>query len=433
MLPLLKTRIPGPRSRALARQLRRHECRNTTFVSADWPIFWERTRGCNVWDADGNRYLDLTAAFGVASVGHSNPRVTAAARRQLGRLIHAMGDVHPNELKGRLANELSALTFGRWLGQSKIQNPKSKILFANSGSEAVEAALKTAMLATGKPGVIAFAGAYHGLTYGALDATAWNFFRAPFHSQLPGFTVHVPYPQSRTGILPVPSSLTDRRDACPTLESAIRDAFAENNIGAVIVEPVLGRGGVVVPPPGFLPMLRRVCDEHRALLIADEIFTGFCRTGRWFAVEHWSVVPDLICVGKAMSNGFPIAACVGRADVMDAWPESGGEALHTSTHLGNPLGCAMALAAIGEMKRLRLDERARRLQDRLPGRGLGFMKGVELPDAAACQRVVQRLLRRGILALGGGERGNVLTLTPPLTITEKELDFAAQEIAKLTE
>jgi 4-aminobutyrate aminotransferase-like enzyme len=411
MLPFLTTRIPGPRSRALARELRRHECRNTTFVSRDWPVFWERARGSNVWDADGNRYLDLTAAFGVASVGHSNPRVTAATHRQLAKLVHAMGDVHPNELKVQLAAELSSLTFGRWDGKSEIRNQKSKILFANSGSEAIEAALKTAALATGKPGVIAFTGAYHGLTYGALDATAWNFFRAPFHPQLPGFTVHT----------------------APT-ESAVRAAFeqSERGIGAIIVEPILGRGGVVVPPPEFLPMLRRVCNEHRALLIADEIFTGFCRTGRWFAVEHWSVVPDLICVGKAMSNGFPISACIGRAGAMDAWPESTGEALHTSTHLGNPLGCAMALATIAEMKRLKLAEHARLLQDRLLGRGLGFMKGVELPDAAACQRVVQRLLRRGILALGGGERGNVLTLTPPLTIDEKELDFAAEEIAKLT-
>lgn len=417
MLPLLKTRIPGSRSRALARQLRRHECQNTTFVSADWPIFWERARDCNVWDADGNRYLDVTAAFGVTSIGHNHPRVTTAARRQLGKLAHAMGDVHPNELKVRLAGELSTLTFERWSRIGRTRNPKSKIqtsgkvLFANSGSEAVEAALKTAMLATGKPGVIAFTSAYHGLTYGALDATAWSFFRAPFHPQLPGFTIHV----------------------APT-ESAVRTAFeqSEHGIGAIIVEPILGRGGIVVPPSGFLPMLRRVCTEYHALLIADEIFTGFCRTGRWFAVEHWGVVPDLICVGKAMSNGFPIAACIGHCDAMDAWPESTGEALHTCTHLGNPLGCAMALAAIGEMKRQKLDERVHQLQDRLPGRGLGFMKGVELPDAATCQRVVQRLLRRGILALGGGERGNVLTLTPPLTICEKELDFAAQEIAKLT-
>lgn len=410
MLPLLQTRVPGPRSRALARQLRRHECRNTTFVSAGWPVFWERARGCNVWDADGNRYLDLTAAFGVTSVGHNNPRVAAALRRQAGRLVHAMGDVHPNELKARLASELSALTFERWSRSSKTRS-SAKVLFANSGSEVVEAALKTALLATGKPGVIAFVGAYHGLTYGALDATAWNYFRAPFHPQLPGFVTHV----------------------APT-ESAVRAAFedSERGIGAVIVEPILGRGGVILPPPGFLPWLRRVCNEQGALFIADEVFTGFFRTGRWFAVEHWGVVPDLLCVGKAMSNGFPIAACVGRSDVMDAWPESTGEALHTCTHLGNPLGCAMALAALGEMKRLKLDERVRRLQDHLPGRGLGFMKGVELADASTCQRVVQRLLRRGILALGGGERGNVLTLTPPLTISEKELDFAADEIAKLT-
>ncbi|MBM3888034.1 MAG: aspartate aminotransferase family protein [Verrucomicrobia bacterium] len=421
MLPLIKTRIPGPRSCALARQLRRHECRNTTFVSADWPVFWQRARGCNVWDADGNRYLDLTAAFGVASLGHNHPRVIAAARRQLGRLAHAMGDVHPNELKVRLAEELCAITYGRWLaGKSKIQsrvretceaNPKSKILFANSGSEAVETALKTALLATGKPSVIAFVGAYHGLGYGALDATAWNFFRAPFHPQLPGFTVHV----------------------APT-EAAVRAAFreTERGIGAVIVEPILGRGGVIVPPDDFLPMLRCVCDEHRALLIADEIFTGFCRTGRWFAVEHWGVVPDLICVGKAMSNGFPISACVGRADVMDAWPESAGEALHTSTHLGNPLGCAMALATLAEMRRLKLDERVRRAQSRLPGRGLGLMKGIELPDLAAGRRALRQLLQRGIFALIGGGHGNVLTFAPPLTIGESDLDFAADQIRELT-
>jgi 4-aminobutyrate aminotransferase-like enzyme len=408
MLPLLKTNVPGPRSRALARQLRAHECRNTTFVSRDWPIFWERARGCNVWDADGNRYLDLTAAFGVASVGHNNPRVIAAARRQLGRLVHVMGDVHPNELKVSLARELSAMTFKRWnVGGASAPRLAGKVLFANSGSEAVEAALKTAMLATGRPGVVAFTGAYHGLTYGALDATAWKLFRAPFHPQLPQFTTHV-----------------------APAESAVREAFKSGDIGAVLVEPILGRGGVVVPPPDFLPMLRRVCDEHRALLIADEVFTGFCRTGRWFAVEHWGVVPDLICVGKAMSNGFPIAACVGRADVMDAWPESAGEALHTSTHLGSPLGCAMALASIAEMKRLQLDERARALQDRLPGRGLGLMKGIELPDAAACQRAVMRLLRRGLVALGGGEHGSVLALTPPLTISEKDLAFAAGEVSE---
>ena len=410
MLPDLKTPIPGPRSRFLARQLRLYESRNVTFTDRNWPIFWARARGTNVWDVDGNRYLDLTAAFGVASVGHNNSRVTAAAHRQLSQLVHGLGDVHPNELKVRLARELVELTFGRWV-PAKIRNSKfeirnfGRVIFASSGSEAVEAALKTAMLATGKRGVIAFIGAYHGLTYGALDATAWPFFREPFRAQLGGFTVHV-----------------------EMTEVAVRAAFRRGNISAIIVEPILGRGGVVVPQTNFLPMLRRVCDEHRALLIADEVFTGFCRTGQWFAVEHWGVVPDLICVGKAMSNGFPISACIGRTEVMAAWPENRGEALYTSTHLGNPLGCAMALATIAEMKRLKLAERTVRLCDRLQGRGIGLMKGIPLPSAATCQRVVKRLLQRGVIALSGGEKGNVLTLTPPLTISERELDFAAKEI-----
>jgi 4-aminobutyrate aminotransferase-like enzyme len=165
-------------------------------------------------------------------------------------------------------------------------------------------------------------------------------------------------------------------------------------------------------------------------LIFDEIYTGFCRTGRWFACEHWNVAPDLICIGKGMTGGFPIAACVGRAKVMDSWPESQGEAIHTSTFLGNPLGCAAALAAIGEMKRLKLGNRAaqlgRYIQTRLPVRGKGLMLGLEVGDAP---RLCEQLLRRGIVAIPEGERGEVLGITPPLTITKRQLDFCINAIA----
>jgi len=392
MRPRLCTRIPGPRSRALSRQLHRFEQRNITCVTGDWPIFWQRARGVNVWDADGNRYLDLTAAFAVASVGHSNPRVVAAIRRQAGELIHAMGDVHPNELKLRLARELVALTFRR---------EPARVMFANSGAEAVEAALKTAVMHTGKPGVIAFSGAYHGLTYGALPATARAEFRQPFAKQLGRFVTRLPY-----GRVP---------------------ATVPRNCGAVLVEPIQGRGGIVVPPDDFLPGLRAWCDRQGLVLIVDEIYTGFCRTGRWFACEHWGVVPDLVCVGKGMAGGFPLSACIGRAAVMDSWP-LGGEAIHTSTFLGNPLGCAAALAAIGEMKRLRLAERARELGEhvraRLPVRGRGLMLGLEVRADA---KLPVRLLRRGILAL---QEGNVLAITPPLTITRAELDYALRVVVE---
>ena len=391
MLPLLRTKIPGPRSRALARQLHNYEQRNITFISQRWPVFWQRARGTNVWDVDGNRYLDLTAAFAVAGIGHSNPRVVAAVRRQAGQLLHAMGDVHPNELKLQLARELVALTLRR----------NARVMFANSGAEAVEAALKTAVIHTGKPGVIAFTGAYHGLTYGALAATWRKDFRQPFAQQLGRFVTHLPY-----GKVPIK---------------------VPRNCGAVLVEPIQGRAGIIVPPDDFLPGLRTFCDRHGLLLICDEIYSGFGRTGRWFAAEHWGVQPDIYCVGKALAGGLPLSACIGRAAVMDSWPASAGEAIHTSTFLGNPLSCAAALAVIGEMKRLRLPERAARLgryvQQPLPVRGKGLMLGLKVAGNAP-----ERLLRRGLLAL---QENDVLSLTPPLTITERELDFAIGAIQEL--
>jgi 4-aminobutyrate aminotransferase-like enzyme len=396
LLPLLKTCIPGPKSRALARQLRRYESRNITYVSEHWPIFWQRAAGANVWDVDGNRYLDLTAAFGVANVGHTNPRVVAAIQEQARKLLHTMGDVHPNELKLKLARELVALTFGRW------SKSEARVVFANSGAEAVEVALKTAAIHTKRPGVIAFEGAYHGLTYGALDTTWRADFRSPFSKQLGHFTAHVPF-----GRLPEVANIQD--------------------FGAVIVEAIQGRGGIVVPPDDFLPKLRRFCDDHGLLLILDEIYTGFCRTGRWFACEHSGVVPDLVCVGKAMAGGFPISACIGRAKIMDSWPESQGEAIHTSTFMGNPLGCAAALASIGEMKRLKLDARSRDLGEWLAARlgrigkvrGRGLMLGLEVNNAVP---LVEKLLQRGILALPEGSRNEVIGLTPPLVITKRQLD-----------
>ena len=394
MLPLLRTKIPGPCSRQLARQLRQAESRNVTFISTRWPVFWQRAAGTNVWDVDGNRYLDLTAAFGVANVGHTNPRIVAAIRQQAGQLIHAMGDVHPNELKLKLARELIALTYRH----------NARVIFANTGSEAVEAALKTAAIHTGKPGVIAFTGAYHGLTYGALAITARPHFRQPFTKQLGRFVTRYRYGE-------VPGA-------------------PPKNCGAVIVEPIQGRAGIVVPPDNFLPGLRRYCDRYGLVLIADEIYTGFCRTGRWFACEHCDVVPDLICVGKALGGGLPIAACVGGAPVMDSWPASDGEAIHTSTFLGNPLACAAGIASIAEMKRLKLAERAQRLgrqvAAKLPVRGKGLMLALPVKNPV---KLCEDLLQRGILTL---PEGDVLSLTPPLTISQRQLDFAIKVICELS-
>ncbi len=423
--------------------LRQFESRNVTFREPDgsWPIVWERARGCDVWDAEGRKYLDLTAAFGVAAAGHANPRVVRAGQRQMATLLHAMGDVHPHALKARLAQELSELTFGRWArtGRGKRQAGTGKTIFGNSGFEAVEAALKTARLATGKPGIIAFEGGYHGLGYGALNATHREHFRGPFRNQLGGFAHFLPFPASAAG-----TGLASNAEL-EQLEATLRATFRRHAIGAVLVEPVQARGGIRIPPPEFLPLLRRVADEHGALLILDEIYTGFGRTGAWFACEHSRVTPDLICLGKALTGGFPLSACVGRADLMDAaWPPTTGEAIHTSTFLGHPVGCAMALAQIAELKAKQLVERsakrgawlgaALRSEFEVPGskfkvvtRCIGLMAGIEFttvdgkPATELCLTLMKRLLARGFILLPEGEHGNILSLTPPLTITEAQL------------
>ena len=416
--------------------LRRHESRNVTFIEPDgsWPIVWEQAKGVHVRDANGKKYLDLTAAFGVAAAGHANPRVVRAGQKQMAKLLHAMGDVHPHALKAELARELSRLTFERW-AKLKTKNLKfktGKAIFGSSGFEAVEAALKTAMLATGRRGVIAFEGGYHGLGYGALNATHREHFRSPFRSQLREFGHFAKFPKTEADL--------------PALKKSLRQIFRREKIGAILVEPVQARGGINAPPLEFLPLLRRLCDEHGALLILDEIYTGFGRTGKWFACEHSSVVPDLICLGKALTGGFPLSACVGRADLMDAaWPASNGEAIHTSTFLGHPVGCAMALAQITEIRRLKLVERSAALGKFLLAelgktknsvRGIGLMAGVELtlPDGQPATQValdaIKTLLHRGYVFLPEGEHANVISFTPPLTISKAQL---AKAVAALTE
>jgi len=490
--------------------LKRFESRNVTFIDADgsWPIVWERARGVQVWDADGNHYLDLTAAFGVAAAGHANPNVVKSGQRQMAKLPHAMGDVHPHALKAELARELSRITFEKWAGvnlapthsQGQIhtdailpfssgkgsgaslkhagKNPDpvrtsgaAKTIFCNSGFEAVEAAIKTAMLATGKRGVIAFEGAYHGLGYGALNMTHRAHFRSPFRSQLGGFGHFIPFPaiDRDSGSNPpvtlpgrgaagvscgLVSLLEGSRGLLSEIETQIRRLFRREKIGAILVEPIQVRGGIHIPPTEFLPMLRRLCDEHGALLVFDEIFTGFGRTGKWFACEHSQTAPDILCVGKALTGGFPLSACVGRTDVMDAaWPPSTGEAIHTSTFLGHPVGCAMALAQIKEIKRLQLVRRSstlgRLLLDLLAGlsakrarvllapRGLGLLAGLEIcnadgsPATKLTLQIIQAMLKRGFIVLPEGEHANVIGFTPPLTITGRQLAASVAALAEI--
>jgi 4-aminobutyrate aminotransferase/(S)-3-amino-2-methylpropionate transaminase len=410
------TEVPGPRSRALARRLSAVESRNVTASEPTPPVFWERALGSNVWDVDGNRYVDLTAGFGVANVGHGHPRVVEAVGDQAERLLHALGDVHPADVKVALLEALVR----RFPGGGP-----ARAVLGSSGSDAVELALETALLASGRPGVVAFEGAYHGLSLGALDATWRPFFREPFRARLPGATAFAAFGDAQ--------DVKRAARACPA------------PVGAVLVEPIQGRGGERIPPAGFLGALRQICDAEGWLLVADEVYTGFGRTGRWFACEHEGVVPDLLCVSKGLAGGMPLSACLGRAELMDAWPPSGGEALRTQTFLGHPPGCAAALASLAVLEEEKLVERAAELGARAlahlrrrlagaPGvvelRGRGLLLAVECDAPARAARACARALAGGVIALVSGDDARVVAITPPLSIEEDLLERALDAVAE---
>ena len=415
--------------------LREYESRNVTWLPKGaegcvWPIVWERAKGMRVWDCDGKEYLDFTAAFGVAAAGHAPSPVVRAGQAQMEGLLHAMGDVHPHSGKARLAKRLSGLTWERWSGA----NQRAKVIFCNSGFEAVEAAMKSVCQISGRERIIRFQGAYHGLGYGALVATGRDYFRGRFGKQLAEFADVVRFPHCEADLVSL------RRELVAKFESG--------KVGGILAEPIQGRGGMSVPPFGFLPLLREVCDQFDACLVLDEIYTGFGRTGKWFAGEHEGVAPDFLCVGKALTGGFPLSACVGRSDLMDAaWPKSDGEAIHTSTYLGHPVGCAMALAQLERIEERRLVEHSARagieLREALQAtfgeagnqvlvRGRGLMIGAEFrricgrPDATMASDLVRAMLKNGFLLLPSGEFGNIIAITPPLIVTPTQIrDFAS--------
>jgi 4-aminobutyrate aminotransferase/(S)-3-amino-2-methylpropionate transaminase len=375
------------------------------------PIVYARGEGANVVDVDGNRYVDLAAGFGALLLGHRPRAVARAMERQAARLWLALGDVYGADAKLALSEELAKL----------FPERGARVMLGLSGADAVTAALKTAVLATGKPGVVAFEGSYHGLSHGPLAACGLNpSFRDPFVAQLGRFVTFLPYPASETALDPV--------------LFGVKTALRRGDCGAVLVEPILGRGGCVVPPREFLRGLREACDEASALLVADEIWTGLGRAGALLSSASDGVLPDLVCLGKGLGGGLPVSACVGRGRVMAAWAAHGGSAIHTATHFGAPLACAAALATLDTLRRERLPARAEAVGNRWRRvlvdalrvglgvrevRGRGLMIGVALEGGAGrALRVMRELLKAGYLVLTGGVDGDVLTLTPPLTIAE---------------
>jgi 4-aminobutyrate aminotransferase len=385
----------------------------------------ESAKGAHLHTVDGRDVLDFGCGIGVTNLGHGHPAVVAAVHEQVDRLWHtSVTAFHPQMIEAAAA--LVSVT------------PPSldQVFLTNSGAEAVEGAMKLARRATGRSDIIAFVGGFHGRTYGALTLTASKAaYRRGMGPLLPGVH-HIRYPYCFRYCSHAPDEVCDlvERD----LNLLFASTTAPDTVAAIIVEPVQGEGGYVVPPATFMPALRRICDEHGILLVADEVQSGFGRTGRMFAVDHTKVTPDIMCLAKALGNGMPIAAMVAGHRVMSALHE--GE--HGTTYGGNAVACAAAIAVIETLTRDRIPERAdrlgRRVMERVRGwqaeipaladvRGLGLMIGLEFmqggaPAGMLVDRIATNALARGLLVLSCGIDGNVIRLIPPLTIPEAELD-----------
>jgi len=412
----LVTELPGPRSREL---FARRQAAVSAGVSAMFPVFIERAGGGVLVDVDGNSLIDLGSGIAVTSVGNSAPRVVQAVQDQVAAFTHTCFMITAYEGYVQVCEELAAVTPG--------SHAKKSALF-NSGSEAVENAVKVARHATGRTAIVVFDHAYHGRTNLTMALTAKNMpYKdgfGPFAAEV--YRVPMSYPFRDGGI-------TGEQAAKRAID-VISTQVGAKNVAAVLIEPVQGEGGFIVPAPGFLPAIASWCTADGALLIADEIQTGFCRTGAWFASEHENVVPDLVTTAKGIAGGLPLAAVTGRAELMDT--------VHTGglggTYGGNPVACAAALASIQTMRELDLAGAARDIEtimfDRLRAmqsrhaaigdiRGRGAMIAVELvepgttePDAALTGQIAKACHAAGVVVLTAGTYGNVLRFLPPLVI-----------------
>ncbi len=443
LLPNIRTELPGPRSKEQASLLRGVECSGISAAAAGRsPVFWKQGLGCMLHDVDGNIFLDMTSSFGVAGLGYSHPSIVGAITDQAKALVHTMNGIFPTE-----AYVSTLLAIKARVGRT----PRSEVLLTNSGSEAIEAALKIAARATGRAGVLAFYGSYHGQSIGALGITSHNFLRDPFVSLLGASATFVPYPDpirpwcggSGSALLDATLSLVRQ-----TINGGASGAAP---IGAIVVEPMQNPRGYVVPPPGFLKGLREICSETGTLLIVDEIFTGFGRCGSWLLADTENVVADVACVGKIMSGGTPIAACVADRSLCSSLVSNHLVPLQGGTFFGNPLTCAAAVAAIGVLHTDHLVERANTRGHALLEeasvraaphrfvkcvRGKGFALALDLidpltgrPDPPRAMRLCTELFRRGVVTLITGlPECNAVALCPPLTISDEQLTFVLGQL-----
>jgi 4-aminobutyrate aminotransferase len=430
LLPNLVTSLPGPKAREV---IERDQAVLSPSYTRCYPLVMERGEGAVVQDVDGNRFLDFSAGIAVVSTGHSHPNVVKAIQEQAARFLHMSGTDFYYESMVALAEKLAALTPG---------NVPRRVYFGNSGAEAIEAAIKMARYHTGRDKFIAFFGGFHGRTMGALSLTGSKVVqRRGFHPSLPVY--HIPYPDRYR------SPHGDNPSACVNeclseLEDRLfKTILPPEEVAAIIVEPVQGEGGYLVPPAEFHHQLRRIADKYGILLIHDEIQSGMGRTGRMFASEHFGVTPDIVTLAKGIASGMPLSATVARAEVMN-WPPGA----HASTFGGNPVSIAAALTTIELLEEELIDNAARmgaHLMNRMADwprrfkyvgdvRGLGLMIGIEIVrDRQTKERAPElrdRLeflaFERGLLVLGCGP--NTLRLCPPLVIDKDQADFAVDTL-----
>ena len=425
-VPDIRTELPGPKARDI---IARDRAAVSTSYTRDYPFVIAKGRGAVVEDVDGNVFLDCTAGIAVASTGHSHPDVVTAITEQAQKFLHMSGTDFYYELQARLGEEMSEI--------APMSGPH-RSFFSNSGTEANEAALKLAKFYTQRHNVIAFFGAFHGRSMGSLSLTASKVRqRQGFGPLVPG-VYHAPYPDVyRSGLSP--DATVDR--CIDFIEQQLFvHLVSPDEIAAIVVEPIQGEGGYIVPPDSFLSRLRAIATQHGIQLIADEVQSGMGRTGKWFAIEHARVAPDIVTVAKGIASGLPLGVTTAPSNLMGAWPPGS----HASTFGGNPVSCAAAIETLklireslmknAEVVGAHLIEGARALMEKHPligdVRGRGLMVGVELvrdrktKERALSERdaLVKECFTRGLLVLGAGR--NAIRLSPPLVLTKQQADIA---------
>ncbi|HLG42561.1 MAG TPA: acetyl ornithine aminotransferase family protein [Planctomycetota bacterium] len=425
--PEIKTALPGPKAKKVL-------AKDKQFVSPsytrDYPFVIDRGQDVWVWDVDDNRFLDFTAGVAVTNLGHSHPEVLKVIADQSKRFLHMAGTDFYYEVLAQLSEKLARIAPGDF--------PK-KVFLVNSGTEAIEAALKLARYATGRPRFISFIGAFHGRTMGSLALTASKAVQRQGFSPLMGEVTHVPYAYCYRCVYNLEPKSCAMACANFIEEWIFTKVAPPSDVAAIVVEPIQGEGGYVVPPVEFLRTLRQICDRHKILLITDEIQSGMGRTGKMFASEHSGVIPDIVCVAKALANGFPLGAMIARAD-LHTW----GPGAHANTFGGNPVACAVALkvleiiekslmknaSTVGGYLGEKLAALAKKHDVIGEHRGIGLMQAVEIveskkfkkADPALRGKLIERCFEEGLLLLGCGPSS--IRFIPPLTVTRAQVDVA---------